>query len=181
MWPPSSSSSPSTAALTVLLLLPVMLLSFQSSTHAFNVLSISQQSPPLRERTLQTYPQQNDDLDGSSRSSSSSTNQHLGLLGRVSPRTRTLENIRCPQCLSVDDEVFLVSSPSVPSPKGDSSSTWIYREGGEERGREVWRPSPGTIPPHISISEFTWRLYSDKPWVNEGMGERKSEGGQRTK
>jgi hypothetical protein len=45
---------------------------------------------------------------------------------------------------------------------------WVYREGEEERGMEVWQPSPGIIPSHMSTSGFTWRLYRDKPWVKRG-------------
>jgi len=173
MWPLSSSTS--TAALTLLLLcLPLVLLPFLPSTHAFNLLSLCRQPQPLQERTAaQPYQQlQYDDLDESS-SSTTTTNQNLGLLDRVPSRTRTLENIRCPHCLSVNDEVFVISPPPVPSPPsssrggGGSRSAGVWEEEGEG-GREAWRPSPGIIPSHLSTSDFTRRLYRDKPWMKRG-------------
>jgi len=177
MWPLSSSSSSTSAALTILLvLLPLILLPFLPSTHAFNLLSLSRQPQPLQERAAQPYQQQYDEPAESS-SSSSNTNQGLGLLDRLPTRTRTLENIRCPHCLSVDDEIFVLSPPPLPSPpsssarggaarrREDGSSMWVSHEGEEGGGREAWRPSPGIIPSHLSTHEFTRRLYRDKPWM----------------
>lgn len=170
MWPLSSSSSSITADLTLLLLcLPLVLLPFLPSTHAFNLLSLSRQSQPLQERTAaQPYQQQQyDDLD-----ESSSTNLQVGLLDRVPSRTRSLENIRCPHCLSADDEVFVISPPSLPSPPSSSRgvgsrSAGVWEEEGEG-GRVAWRPSPGIIPSRVSTSDFTRRLYRDKPWMKRG-------------